>query len=98
MAAVPFSIWASLVASAGQAMLAILALYARGPLAAPLAVFGADVAVWTFAEAAYAISGAPAWRLLDITTSPLTPALGLHFVLVFVGRRRALRGALFATY
>lgn len=88
----------SLVASVGQAMLAVLALRAPGPLSTPLAIFGADLAVWTFAETAYSISGARGWHLLDVSTSPLTPALGLHFVLVFVGRRRALRGTLAAVY
>jgi signal transduction histidine kinase len=88
----------SIVASAGQAMLAALALRAKGPLAAPLALFAADLAIWTFAEGAYAVSRAPEWHLLDVTTSPLTPALGLHFVLVFVGRRRALARVLFSAY
>jgi two-component system, NtrC family, sensor histidine kinase HydH len=97
-AAVPLPVWVSLVASVGQATLAVLALRVRGPLAAPLALFGADLAIWTFAEAAFQVSGVAAWHALDLVTSPLTPALGLHFVLVFVGRRRALRGVLYAAY
>lgn len=92
----PLSVWVTLLAGAGQATIAVLALRATGPLGLPLALFGADLALWHIAEAAHAISRQPGWRLLDLTASPLTPALGLLFVLTFVGRRRALRGALVA--
>ena len=71
-------------------MLAVLALRARDPLGVLLALFGADLFVWNFADLAYKVSGLPVWHVLDITASPRTPVLGLHFVLLFVGRRREL--------
>src|SRR5271170_650657 len=54
--------------------------------------------VWNFGSFAYVLSHKPLWHLLDVGVSPFTPALGLHFVLVFVGRRRALASVLVATY
>lgn len=94
----PIAVWITLLAGAGQATIALLASRAAGPLALPLTIFGADLALWHLAEAAYAITGQPAFRVVDVTASPLTPALGLHFVLAFVGRRRALRRVLASAY
>ncbi|MEP7119592.1 MAG: ATP-binding protein [Byssovorax sp.] len=93
--------WPALFACFAQAMLALLALRARDPLGAPLALFGADLFVWNFADVAFKVSGLPIWHVLDITASPLTPVLGLHFVLFFVGRRRELArllGVLYALF
>ena len=90
--------WPALLACVAQAMLAVLALRAPDPLGAPLALFGADLFVWNFADLAYKVSGLPIWHVLDITASPLTPVLGLHFVLLFVGRRRELGRALLLVY
>lgn len=90
--------WPALLACVAQAMLAVLALRARDPLGVPLALFGADLFVWNFADLAYKVSGLPVWHVLDITASPLTPALGLHFVLLFVGRRRELGRLLLIVY
>ncbi len=73
--------WPALFACVAQAMLALLALRARDPLGAPPALFGSDLLVWNFADLASKISGLPIWHVLDITVSPLTPVLGLHFVL-----------------
>ncbi|MFT3770122.1 MAG: ATP-binding protein [Minicystis sp.] len=95
---VPITIWITLLAGAGQATIALLASRATGPLALPLVLFGADLALWHLAEAAYAISRQPVWHLVDITASPLTPAFGLHFALTFAGRRRALGRVLVAAY
>jgi signal transduction histidine kinase len=100
---VSIAVLLSLLAGVGQAMVAILAARAalgpaRGSLALILALFGADLAVWHLASAAYALSGQPVFHLVDITASPLTPALGLHFAAAFAGRRRALRGLLGAAY
>lgn len=97
----PLAVLLQLLAGVGQAMIALLALRApRGsrPLALIVALFGADLAAWHLASAAFALSGQPVFHLVDITASPLTPALGLHFVVAFAGRRRALRGLLGAAY
>jgi len=88
----------TLAACAAYAMLGVLALRSRSPLAAPLAAMSADLLLWNFASFAYAISGLPGWHLLDTATSPFTPALGLHFALVYVGRRRSLRSVLALSY
>jgi two-component system, NtrC family, sensor histidine kinase HydH len=90
--------WPALLACVAQAMLALLALRARDPLGAPLALFGADLFVWNFADLAFKVSGLPIWHVLDITASPLTPVLGLHFVLLFVGRRRELGRVMIILY
>jgi signal transduction histidine kinase len=90
--------WPALLACVAQAMLALLALRAKDPLGAPLALLGADLFVWNFADLAFKVSGLPIWHVLDTTASPLTPALGLHFVLLFVGRRRELGRLLLVVY
>jgi signal transduction histidine kinase len=90
--------WPALFACFAQAMLALLALRARDPLGAPLALLGADLFVWNFADLAFKASGLPIWHVLDITASPLTPVLGLHFVLAFVGRRRELARLMVVLY
>jgi signal transduction histidine kinase len=90
--------WPAFLACVAQAMLALIALRARDPLGAPLALFGADVFVWSFADLAYHISGLPIWLVLDHAAAALIPALGLHVVLLFVGRRRELGRVLGALY
>ncbi len=90
--------WPALLACVAQAMLAVLALRSRAPLGVPLALFGADLFIWNFADLAYKVSGLGIWHALDITASPLTPVLGLHFVLLFVGRRRELWRLLTTAY
>lgn len=79
------------LADAGLATVLVLALRARGPLAAWCAAFTGTLLVWTTADAAHALGGAPAWHALDVTTSPLTLPLGLHFAAAFAGRARTLR-------
>ena len=69
----------------------------RGPLARPLALLSIDMFVWNFAALAYSVvrrapSGA-GWRP---PPRRWPPPLVLHFILTFVGRRRALRGAMYA--
>jgi two-component system, NtrC family, sensor histidine kinase HydH len=92
--------WVSLAACAGILTLAILA-FARGsksPLGLPLGLLCLDMFVWNFSALAYTASAAPAWRSLDATFSSLTPPFALHFVLVFVGRRRTLSWLLVLSY
>jgi signal transduction histidine kinase len=87
-----------LAACVGQAMLLLLSLRATGPLALPLALFGADLFVWNFATFAGDVSGDALWGVLDTATSPFTPTFGLQFVLAFVGRSRPLRWLLGSSY
>jgi len=77
----------------GQLALALVGVVraARSPLAVPLALLALDVFGWTGASLAYQLSGVPAFHWLDHALVPWTAPLALHFVLVFVGRRRALR-------
>jgi two-component system, NtrC family, sensor histidine kinase HydH len=77
----------------GQLALALVGVVraARSPLAVPLALLSLDVFGWTGASLVYQLSGAVAFHWLDHALVPWTAPLALHFVLVFVGRRRALR-------
>jgi signal transduction histidine kinase len=90
----------TIVACIGLLALALLAVSKgrRNPFALPLSLFCIDLFAWNLAQMAYHLSGDPLWRWLDVTVSPLTSALGLHFALVFVGRLRQLRWLLAAVY
>ncbi|MBF5045116.1 two-component sensor histidine kinase [Aggregicoccus sp. 17bor-14] len=92
--------WISVIACVGHLTLAVLAVWrdVRSPLARPLALLSIDMFLWNFAALAHAMSGERAWRWLEASTSPLATALVLHFILTFVGQRRALRGVLYAAY
>jgi signal transduction histidine kinase len=83
----------SVAVCVGQLALALvgIARAARSPLAVPLALLALDIFGWTGASLAYQLSGVPAFHWLDHALVPWTAPLALHFVLVFVGRRRALR-------
>lgn len=83
----------SVAVCVGQLALALvgIARATRSPLAVPLALLCLDIFGWTGASLAFELSHAPAWHWLDHALTPWTAPLGLHFVLVFVGRRRALR-------
>jgi two-component system, NtrC family, sensor histidine kinase HydH len=83
-------------ACAGQLALALLCIARaiRSPLAVPLALLCLDIFGWTASGLAFDLSGVEAWRWLDHALTPLTAPLALQFILVFVGRRRALRVAL----
>ena len=83
----------SAVVCFGQLALALvgIARAARSPLAVPLALLCLDIVGWTGATLAYQLSHVEAWHWLDHALVPWTAPLGLHFVLVFVGRRRAHR-------
>ena len=87
----------TLGACAGQLALALVSVAraTSSPLAVPLALLCLDIFGWTGAGLAYQLSEAPGWRWLDHALTPWTAPLALHFVLLFVGRRRALRGVLY---
>ncbi|HEY3819465.1 MAG TPA: ATP-binding protein [Polyangiaceae bacterium] len=88
----------SVAVCVGQLALALvgIARAARSPLAVPLALLCLDVAGWTGASLAYQLSGVGAFHWLDHALVPWTAPLALQFILVFVGRRRALRGTVYA--
>ncbi|HME91071.1 MAG TPA: ATP-binding protein [Myxococcaceae bacterium] len=67
-------------------------------MALPLVLFSLVLFFWNFAALAYEVSGNLWWHWLDLSTSPLSTPLALHFVLVFVGRRRQLRTVLVTSY
>ncbi|MHB8873006.1 MAG: sensor histidine kinase [Myxococcaceae bacterium] len=92
--------WVSVVTCAGELAFAMLAIVrgSRSPLAMPLALFSLNLFTWNFAALAYAVSGVPAWHWLDQSTSPLSTPFALHFLFIFIGRRRQLRWVLFASY
>jgi len=71
---------------------------ARSPLALPLALLFLDIFGWSAAGFAYEESRALPWRLLDHMLTPWTAPLALNFTLMFVGRRRALRPALYVAF
>ena len=92
--------WITLFACAGNLALALLVLLrgTRSRLALPLVLFSVVLFFWDFAALAYEISGNLWWHWLDLSTSPLSAPLALHFVLIFVGRRRQLGAVLAAAY
>jgi signal transduction histidine kinase len=71
---------------------------ARSPLAVPLALLCLDVFGWTSSGLAYDLSGVAGWHWLDHALTPWTAPLALQFVLVFVGRLRALRPFLWGSF
>lgn len=85
--------WISLIASAGQLALALMALrVVQKPLGLPLALLSLTMFGWNIASIAFELSGLQTWHWFDVTVSPWTTPLGFHFILTFVGRRRQLRG------
>lgn len=78
--------------------LAVLSLRAGNLLKRPLAGLCLVNFAWSFAAMAYAVTGVPAWHLLDVAASPFVPALMLEVMLVFVGRRRELRAWLWGCF
>lgn len=57
-----------------------------------------DLFAWNFAEFAFSLSGRPEWHLIDLGTSPFSPALALHVAARFVGQTTARRVTLAAAY
>ncbi|XXF79206.1 ATP-binding protein [Myxococcaceae bacterium GXIMD 01537] len=92
--------WVSLVACAGLLALAVLALarVGRSPLALPLSLLAISLSTWNFASFAHSASGEPGWRFMVLMAALMTAPCALHLILAFVGRRRQLAWAVFATY
>jgi two-component system, NtrC family, sensor histidine kinase HydH len=84
-------------ACVGQLALALLCIAraTRSALAVPLALLCLSILGWTAAGLAFDLSHVLAWRWLDHALTPWTAPLALQFILVFVGRRRALRVTLY---
>jgi CheY-like chemotaxis protein len=80
----------------GQLALALvgIARASRSPLAVPFALLCLNMFGWTGATLAFELTQDSTWQWVDHTLTPLTAPLALQFVLVFVGRRRALRATM----
>lgn len=92
--------WISALAAAAGLALAALAITraARNPLSLPLALLAANQLVWNTATVFFVGAQDGAWRWLSAIAAPLFPPAALWFVLVFVGRLRALRWVLAAVW
>src|SRR5262245_11937460 len=92
--------WLGIVACAGHLALAVFVLSrrTRTELGLVLTLFCVDEFAWNFFELAYQLSSHRAWHWLDVSFSWLTPPLGFHLCAAFVGRARAMRPTLAASY
>jgi two-component system, NtrC family, sensor histidine kinase HydH len=92
--------WVTLFASAAGVALAVLVILRgrRSSLAIPLALLSIDFCCFNLATMFFDISKVSAFNILDKATSPFGIALGLHFVIAFVGRRRPFRWLLRLSY
>lgn len=89
----------AVLATAGAVLVAaVAATRSKSPLAGPLVLLSLDQFTWNAATVGLLLSGDERWRWVGAVAAPLFPAMVLHFVLVFVGRRRAFRGWLWAAY
>lgn len=94
--------WAAvhLLAAASGLVVVALALSRgeRSPLRRPLALLAASQFAWNAASVGSEVTGYVTYALLGAIAAPLFPALVLHFVLTFLGRRRQLRWVLWGSY
>jgi two-component system, NtrC family, sensor histidine kinase HydH len=88
------------LACASQLLLASLALAQprRRTASRLLALVSFSLFAWNFAALRFRSGGAPAWHTFDVAISPTTPALGLHLVLVLVGKARNTRWLIVLSY
>ena len=70
----------------------------HGALGRRLALLSLVLFGWNFAALAHGLSGILLWRMIDLTISPWTAPLALHFVVALVGQRRRWRRGLVAAY
>lgn len=89
---------AVLAATGAVLVAAVAATRSKSPLAGPLALLSLDQFTWNAATVGLLLSGDEGWRWLGAVAAPLFPAMVLHFVLVFVGKRRAFKRWLWAAY
>jgi|SRR5450755_1603440 two-component system, NtrC family, sensor histidine kinase HydH len=92
--------WITLFASSAGVALAVLVILRgrRSSLAIPLALLSIDFCCFNLATMFFVMSNVNAFNILDKATSPFGIALGLHFVVAFVGQRRRLRWVLRCSY
>lgn len=94
--------WAAvhLLAAASGLMVIALALSRgdRSPLRRPLALLAADQFAWNAASVGSEVTKLGTYALVGAIAAPFFIPLALHFVLIFLGRSRALRGPLIAAY
>jgi hypothetical protein len=92
--------WLSVLTCAALLALALLCVQQmnRSLLARPLALLCLTLLAWNGASLAYERTSAPAFRWLDVSTSPWTAPLALDFTLAFVGLRRRLRAVRVASF
>jgi two-component system sensor histidine kinase HydH len=92
--------WLTIASCTGQLALALLALVrgAKSPLARPLALIGLTLFTFNASDLAEQISSSHGWIWIDNTANSILCAFVLHFILVFVGRRRELAWLLTAAY
>ena len=85
--------WMSLLAAIGHLSLAVTALVSgrRSALARPLAALCFVLFGWNFATLAHHVLGGPAFSMLDLAFTALSPPLVLEVVLRFVGQARRQR-------
>jgi two-component system sensor histidine kinase HydH len=90
----------TIIACAGHLAFGMLAFVRRSKsaLGGLMALLFFDAFGWNFASLAAELSGSVLWWRVDRFFSSMMVPLALHVVVVFVGRRRALGGALGAAY
>lgn len=90
----------ALLATAGELLLLGLVFRRakRTPLAPPLIGLSLVLFAWNAATFGYELQHAQGFRSLDLTFSPLSTPLALHFVARFVGRRKRLQLVLVLSY
>jgi len=92
------SMWLTLISSMGIAILFVPVARARHHLSPPLLLLILDMLVWNLCWLASVRSEQPAWRWLTLGAASVVPALGMDFVLHFVGRWRSWRRLRVATF
>ena len=88
------------IAAAGNLFLSNLVVFrarrARGAL--PIALLCVSLFLWDFGQGALLRYGHPSWAIIRLIGSSTAPAFLWHFVLVFTGRDRSLKGWLLGVY
>lgn len=88
-----------LAAASGLVVIAtVLGGGEANPLRRPLVLLAADQFAWNAAAVGFELTGGFPFALLGAVAAPLFPPIALHFVLVFVGRRKQLQRLLIISY
>ncbi|MFO0598138.1 MAG: ATP-binding protein [Myxococcaceae bacterium] len=96
------NLWAAIhLLAAGSALVVVVLALTEGdmsPLRLPLVLLAANQFAWNGASLGTTLTGLDTFAWLGAATSQLFPAIALHFVLAFLGRRRQLRWLLIGAY